>query len=154
MPVTIKIDLRDLRRRIIASQKEFARSVPKTFGKDINDEIQAGKSPVKGKARFSRYKPSYTQAIKKKRLPEKNKRIRPVNLTLSGDMLKTQRIRQTGRKVNVKYTSPIAVFHNEGTPNMDRRAILPDGREEFSRTLTNKLVRQAQKAVDKKLIRR
>lgn len=117
-----------------------------------------GLSPVKGLGRFVRYK---AQAIgkSKKNKPKKgypysvqkkypNKLVRPVNLRLSGDMLKALEWKFYSSKQVIEVgiwdakQSLKAETHNQGTqePRVPTRQFLPVGNQGLSETIKGKIV--------------
>lgn len=109
------------------------------IGNVIVDEakrlISEGQSPVRGEGRFAAYKD-------RKKYPGKLKPARPVNLYLSGDMLKGFSFRkkdensiEVGMVDGTKRDKDIAGYHNEGTENMARRAMVPQKSEEWTITI-------------------
>jgi hypothetical protein len=81
---------------------------------EIVKEISEGRSPVKrAGGRFKAYSPSYKKAIDKGRYSQFNKRKRPVNLRLSGELLKsiyTEPISKT--KFRIGFRDSLAKIHN------------------------------------------
>lgn len=123
--------------------------------------VRSGVSPVKGQGRFKKYSDSYVESIKGKVAFRKikgrvvpirsgdilegsasffsryGKAQRPVNLTLTGQMLRTVRIRRNPSLYyfEIDIDSPISEHHNNGTSKMPRRALIPKEGEEFTRVL-------------------
>lgn len=155
---------RKLRGEFELLQKKFRDTMAKTVGAKINDTIAQGRTPVKGGAsRFQEYSASYKRQIEENdgvirgtdgRL-NTGKRVRPVNLFVSGDMLKSQKVEKTPKGVAVSYSKRvdgknIAAVHNNGDPsrNLPARRILPTKRgEEFSREVKNHITGTAKKLV-------
>lgn len=150
-------------------QAKFRARVAGSIGEQITDALMDGRRVVKGAAsRLKRYSPSYTKQIKDsggrvKGTDGKNhsgKRVRPVNLNVSGKMHDGQRVSITRNGVEIKYTHKfkgvnIAAVHNEGDSgrNLPARRILPTKRGEvFSRNI-QKSIQEAAKAEVKKTIR-
>jgi hypothetical protein len=149
-------------------QKAFRGSLKSSIGKKINDTIGKGRTPVKGGSRrLAGYSDSYKETIKNSQAKgtdgrvHRNKRQRPVNLTVSGDMLKSQKVTLTPKGVNITYTQKvdgknIAAQHNDGDPGrgLPERRILPNRRgEEFSKEVQQHVERIANISV-KKAIRK
>jgi len=113
--------------------------------KEMKVFISQGISPVKSVSRFEGYaaqrlkgsKPDsqlYPRSVQKK-FP--SKAIRPVNLSLSGDFLKTLQHRVANNKLEIGHinaggkTGKLIETHNEGKhPDVPRRQYLPTGKGE------------------------
>jgi hypothetical protein len=63
----------------------------------------------------------------------------PVNLSVTGVMLGTLNATVNENHVELKFNSPIAKYHNEGTNKIPRRPLLPKDGEEFSSLIMKKL---------------
>lgn len=175
--VKVKLNLKTLKglnRKDIAS-KTFQKKLGERVLKDIADHISVGKSPVAGQGRYKGYRvdrPGVTGVggltgktkDKKKRRAANNKKDlypnsvkdkfpgkqkRPVNLELSGDMLKKMNwsgiiggvsvgLMRASKKIRDRFKS-----HNEGLNekrNVPRRAILPTGDgEKFTPFITRRI---------------
>lgn len=155
MSVKIKFKLAALQKSMPKVKEHFNKSILGDLGNEINREIKAGKSPVRGVARFQDYSNSYKAKIKEgdgvkgtDGSVSASKRLRPVNLFVSGAMQNSQRTRETNGKIRVSYLSKFAAYHNEGTNKMPRRPMLPTKEGElFSRTIFKFLFDKAKKAV-------
>lgn len=144
----VKLNIKQLEGFLKKAQPVFNDSAVGQLGEEIDASISKGLSPVKGLARYDQYKPSYQASIKAGRQGA-GKRVRPVNLTKTGDLRKSQRLKDVRGKVSVEYKDYKAPFHNEGTPKMARRPLLPTRQgEEFSRTITKFLKELAKKSID------
>lgn len=108
----------------------------KTIVEEALDNIAQGISPVRGYGRFERYKD-------RKKYPGDRKPARPVNLWLSGAMLRAYWYR-LGRQKNSIEVGIVrgslseknkASYHNEGTEHMAQRKITPGEGEEWSVTI-------------------
>ncbi len=127
-----------------------------TLAKDIGDTIvetakqmiSEGQSPVEGYGRFEKYSDAYQKAIRSKKNPGLGvgKTVRPINLYLQGDLMEAYDYRVTADKsveVGViggsKKTREIAGYHNEGTPTMPQRRIVPGDGENFAITIMRKI---------------
>lgn len=109
--------------------------------------IASGQSPVAGYGRFEQYKDRV-------KYPGDLKPARPVNLKLNGDMLDnydydvqgdgTVRVGMVGGDTKAR---EIATYHNDGTPNMAQRKIVP-GRGE---TWATSIMRAISDAYSKRL---
>jgi hypothetical protein len=144
----IRISLDKLKRTFDKMLPLFNSMAEAQLGKEIDQSIGKGISPVMGQGRLGEYKSSYQGNIKAG-YQGAAKRIRPVNLSVSGKLRASQRAAVKGGKLTVTYTDPKAKHHNEGTPIMVRRAMLPTKPgEEFSRAITKFLVGIAKKSID------
>ncbi len=150
MPVTIRNKFQ-LKKKLKKVQKEFPNAIKNKTKELIVESIQKGLSPVEkggsrpknsgGKTRYIKYSDSYTKAIKDKRHP--GKRLRPVNLTLSGDMLRTIKARRKQDGVlSVFFSSAIAKYHNKLGAGKSKtiRRLLPVTGENFSRNIQRKIL--------------
>jgi len=75
--------------------------------------IQIGNSPVQGFGRFQDYSKMYKSAILGGEYTEYNKKLRPINMTLTGQMLKSLTSRATVNGFLLQFTSRLAEKHNE-----------------------------------------
>ena len=128
----------------------FFKAAKKIFKEEIIDSIEAGKSPVEkggidpkgtsGKLRFEKYSDSYTKQIK--RGYHGSKRERPVNMKLTGKMLKSLKFRVNRESITIWFSSPIAKYHNKlgaGKKKVIRR-LLPTKNEQFNAGIRKRLV--------------
>ena len=110
---------------------------------EIKSFLEDGVSPVKGFGRFKSYSPTYTNQIMAGKYKEYGKRVRPVNLNLSGDMIDSLYTRSDKLgEIIVGFTDELADIHNRqgaGKSKVKRR-LLPHENEEFSRVITEKLL--------------
>jgi len=116
--------------------------------KEMRLSLERGISPVRGVRRFENYSKSYSEAIRKGYL-ELTKKVRPVNLYLSGRMLKALEFRANYAKLEVgiwdSEMSELAGYHQDGTDKMPARRFVPtEDSEELTvtidRALKNKLI--------------
>jgi hypothetical protein len=112
----------------------------KLMEQDIVASSERGASPVEGEKRFVEYSPSYKKAIKKGRYG--SKKIRPVNLHLSGDMLKSIKSKKTSDGFSISFTKTVkgknlAEIHSfEGAGKSKTiRKILPSENEEYKKSI-------------------
>lgn len=159
MPITVKYSgaMKFLKGVFAQMQDDFRSQAAKTIGQTINEEILSGTSPVKGQGRFQDYSDSYKAQIQGPKLASTGKRLRPVNLKVTGDMLGSQEVtisRDAG--VTVRYTDKKATYHNTlgaGKSGVLRRMLPTKKGEEFSRTIMSVLKNVAAASVAK-IIRR
>ena len=120
-----------------ANLKKWQKKVKPVIKKEIQSRIAKGQSPVAGAKAYTKYSDGYKKAITKKLGPTFGKKIRPVNLKLSGRMLKSLSVRATIKGIVVYFTSGIHKYHNgEGRV---RRATLPLEGEKFKRPIRKKM---------------
>lgn len=128
----------------------FFKAAKKIFKEEIISSIEGGRSPVEkggidpkgtsGKLRYEKYSESYTKAIKRGR--HGSKRLSPINMKLSGKMLKSLKIRINKESVTVWFSSPIAKYHDKlgaGKKKVIRR-LLPTTGENFNAGIRKRLV--------------
>lgn len=130
--------------------------------KEMKKLISKGISPIAGKGRFPRYKGGYAEQIRRKgRVAGKPKKLRPVNLKLSGDFLKDL-TSKTKRKrnqfvANVGYRTPSEQLKEEGHRkahnNQAKRPTIPEKNEQLAASIVVKLIKIIDKAIGK-IIRR
>lgn len=114
------------------SDKNFSHDLGTELVTAIKAQIADGISPVRGHSRFARYKD-------RTKYPADQKPARPVNLNLSGEMLKnlTFKIKENN-KIDVGILTGSAEVkaraqaHNTGTEHMAMRRFIPQTGEEFS----------------------
>lgn len=147
-----------------AIKKTHVNQIGKEVVKEMKDLISKGISPIRGKERF----PAYKRAEDKsgypnnvgKRFPGKKKR--PVNLTLSGDMLNALIFRAIGSGENISievgYFDEAEALkekgHREGTNGQPKRPTIPQGNEQFTvgiQTIAEDILVQAMSDYIKKL---
>jgi len=178
MPVKVTVDLRNLKTLIPKIQQEAKKLAKNPIKKAIIKDIQSGVSPVKGK-RFPKYSDSYKSTIRGEvtfrksksgktfAIPEPDKEflthgkgISPVNLTLSGGMIKSffihVGVRNTLFKIGFK--SFLAHIHDKKGASKKKviRRLLPDAGESFNAEISSIIKETLQKAiktVTKKLTR-
>jgi hypothetical protein len=122
-----------------------ANDLGKTIVTEAKQNISEGLSPVRGYGRFERYKnpEKYPLGLP----PGLKKNQRPVNLDLTGEMLAGYDYRLSHKKDTIEvgmvsgsaFAKEKAQYHNEGTPNMAQRKIVPDEGEEWSVSIMRKI---------------
>jgi len=87
---------------------------------EITGEILSGRSPVAGK-RWKQYSKDYANRYK-------DGSRKPVNMHLTGDMLKSLKIEKTRKAINIIFDSKIAVYHDQLGAGLSKviRRLLPD----------------------------
>lgn len=161
MPAKIKFS-RPQKRFIALSLSErakpiFHRLVKKFIKEVIRDSIESGRSPVNkggvkpkgssGKLRYKEYSTSYKDAMGTGKL--KNKKKRPVNLTVTGKMLNSLKAKVGKDAVTVWFSSPIAKYHNDLGASKKKviRRMLPMGDEEFNAGIRKRLLKALENAI-------
>lgn len=153
MPLKIKADLKKL--------KNYTTEVKENYQKELEsgeagyelirllqDIIRKGVSPVDGEGRFQKYSDSYRKAIKDKRYPDK--RVSPVSMYLTGEMLGSLRFVKSGEKLFVQFDDKKAAYHQKGAGNLPVRKLLPTGMfDRFNKRITDLLVKALKKALKK-----
>lgn len=128
-------------------RKEFVRDAPALLESEILNAIMRGNNPTnKGDRRYPKYSDSYSEAITKGRIDGKFS-VRPVNLKVSGDLLRSIRVRPVsgGNGIRVEFKHFLADIHNRLGPAGKKSAIrrmLPRHDvpgEEFSNNIMRKL---------------
>ena len=129
--------------------QNFNREMNKGSLNELTDEVKAqirkGISPVDQVGRFVRYSETYIDAIKKGtgEAEKKGGQRSPVNMTLTGEMLKSLEIVRRGDAILMQFDDPKAYFHNNSGAGKSRviRRLLPDNNgERFNAVLQRKFV--------------
>lgn len=110
--------------------------------KEITESIERGVSPVKGFGRFVKYSQAYLKQIKNGRFSGLNKKRRPVNLKLTGQLLRSLKITATKLGLKISFDNKLADIHNRKGAGKSKtvRRILPTKKgEQFSRSITMRL---------------
>lgn len=119
---------REIKKSIDKNNKKvidyFKQDISKHLKKRVVEFIENGISPVKGKGRFLDYADSYKDKIRKRKLKE-NKKLRPVNLKLSGKMLRSLKIRGTKEGFTLFFADIKAKYHDT---NGIKRNDIPTGK--------------------------
>lgn len=120
--------------------RELKKEVPKAVKESILRDIKGGRSPVKGEGRFKKYSSLYIKAIKSGKYSEK--RIRPVNMKLTGKMLKSFYSKAKKKSLLIGFDDIKADYHNRlgaGKSKVIRRLLPTELDEEFNRSIQNDL---------------
>jgi hypothetical protein len=153
MPIKIKADLKKM--------KNYTKDVKEKYKKElqsgaagyeliriIQDIIGKGISPVDGEGRFEKYSESYRKDIKSGYYP--SKKVSPVNMYLSGDMMGSLRFIEIDEKLYLQFEDKKARWHDKGLGNLPVRKLLPTGRmERFNKRITDLLVKALKKVLKK-----
>lgn len=139
-------------------KNDFARRVKLFIKTAVIDSIEKGVSPVNmkdaypkntgGKSRYGGYSSGYINRMKNAD-DMYGKKQRPVNLTLSGKMLRSLKSKIIKGKVKLWFTDEKAKYHDKlgaGKSKVFRR-LLPRGIEEFNRAIQLKINEAASESV-------
>ena len=116
--------------------------------------IQSGMSPVEGFGRYQGYSKSYSEAIREGRYRQYGKKLRPINLTLSGTMLRSIKSRQGKDNLTIYFSSPIAKYHDEmgaGKSKIIRRMLPSQPNEKFSKTIWTNIIERYNRILKQQL---
>ena len=145
----VKAKFEKIRRQI---KKKFMASAPKKLAEVmrkeiIDNHILKGKSPVKGEGRFDRYSESYKKQIRSKTgiLKAIGKKVTPVNLKVSGQLISSFNIKKTEKGLKIGFKDKVSAYHQKGTDKMPRRQMLPGGGglEKFKPAITRAYAKEA-----------
>lgn len=165
MGVKVTISLKTLNGLLKETKKQFKKAAPKKIKEAIIGDIEKGVSPVR-KQRFSKYSQSYKDTIRGKVTFRKNKQgntyankkpdkeflkhgkgISPVNLKLSGAMLRSFFIKAPfigigAKLLQIGFKHFLADIHNRQGASVKKviRRLLPRTNEKFN-TKIAKLIR-------------
>ncbi len=160
MPVKISINTVAMLKDLPAIQDQFNADLEETLAPELIRTIKGGTSPVRGEGRFDDYSDSYKDTITRDEGVIKGtdggywtgKKLRPVNLFVSGAALGTLLVKTAGKVLKVSFSSKILKYHNDGAGHNPRRAVLPDWPgAKFSTTVTRFIVGRAKVYVDRVL---
>ena len=123
---------------------------------ELNDHMDRGVSPVEGggggtsgSPRYEKYSPSYQKQIKDG--VHGSKKVRPVNLKLTGKMRNSLRFDKLQYGIRIKYTDEKFEIHNflgAGKSHVIR-PILPLGNQRFTRKIEQRLFKAFKNAFKK-----
>ncbi len=119
-----------------AKIKKWQKEAPKTVISAMKEQISKGVSPVLGGGKFAKYSVSYKKAIKKGYYSKYGKSITPVNMKLSGKMLKSLTSRKTKQGFTVYFTSKLAKIHSKDAKTI--RKVIPLKGEKLKGSVTKK----------------
>jgi hypothetical protein len=100
--------------------------------------IAAGISPVRWEGRFEGYSESYKAAIRRGKKDLKGKTVRPVNLSVTGDLMREYTHEGDENTVRVGFVDAstqnkkLAGYHIGGTENMPSREVVPQPGQEWT----------------------
>ena len=147
---TAKVDqaaLKNVQEKFEDLSKPIAKTTANKLGKAIVDEmknmIAKGSSPIRGHGKFSAYRGQYRKQIQKKGYvsvggKKVSKKLRPVNLKLTGDFLKSLKskaiIAKTGYMASIGFRGKKSQNkergHREMANNQGFRPIIPQAPKE------------------------
>jgi hypothetical protein len=154
MPIKVKYDLKKLQEVPKIIKENYVQEITSGSSSDeliriIRETIKKGLSPVNGWGRFEKYSQSYREKIKEGYLGDK--KVSPVNMTLTGKMLDSLRLFVRNGKALLQFDDKKALWHNDGTNKLPERKLLPTGSsDKFNKRITDLLVSALKKAAAKK----
>lgn len=139
----------EIKKRESATISSWQAGATDILRQEINAAFDRGQSPVEkggtkqtgGRPRYQGYSKLYSLHIKKGYYDQFGKKLRPVNLLLSGKMRNSLIISNIKNGLKLRYTDEKAEYHDRlgaGKSKVIRR-MLPDTGESFSRVITQKL---------------
>jgi len=142
-----------LQRQLKDVKKQFAGAAKRAVVNEIRKSILRGVTPVKGVTprRFEKYSDSYKDAIESGQVVGKS-RVRPVNLKVTGKLLRDLKSKRKGTKIIVFFDNVLADIHNRlgaGKAKTIRRILPTKEGEELSTNIMKNLRRILVKTVRK-----
>lgn len=141
----LEINAKKLKKQFI---NDYEQEIKKLI---VDDSIKKGFSPVRGgKSQYQKYSKSYADAIKAGRVFPKTS-IRPVDLTVSGEMLDSFELDRNSKNILFRFTDRLAKYHNDlgaGKSKVIRR-MLPKSGERFKTNIEKQILEWLQEALDK-----
>lgn len=139
----------DIDEKFIRAKRSWENKAINVGKKLIDETIGKGISPVKGGGnqtgkgqRFTDYSESYKKRIRRKVFP--GKKLRPINLKLTGKMRRSIKGRPTKEGILIFYSDKKASYHTDlgaGKGKVIRRMLPGKGTKEvLSRTITQPLL--------------
>jgi hypothetical protein len=131
-----KVDSKEMKKSLNKYRDEFIKQTSNELQGLILNEIENGRSPVQGFGRFAKYSDSYLKQINRGLF---DKKPRPVNLTLSGQLLNTLKITPKESDIEITFTDELFDVHNKqgaGKSKTVRRMLPTNKGEKFSRSIT------------------
>jgi hypothetical protein len=133
---------------------EFHKTMLGSRGDLVRDAIlgmiKKGLSPVKGYGRFVGYSDSYLKSIKSGYI--ENKQKRPVNLTVTGNMLRSFFIRKSSLGLFIGFKSELAAYHNDlgaSTSHVIRKMLPTFHDEKFSKVVDDRIKDALKLSIDR-----
>jgi len=149
--VRVRTDFSKAFAKLDLAPKVIAEQTAPVYKSAILKEIQRGVSPVRGEGAFKVYSPSYKKAIRAGRAYPKTS-IRPVNLTVSGQLLNSYYDRVTNGKLLIGFDDDLFDIHNRrgaGKSKVKRRMLPTESGERFNRAITQKVQRKLTSIISK-----
>ena len=119
--------------------KVYQRKVIPLLKQEIIESIFIrGVSPVSGFGKYKAYSKSYKEQIRRGKGKFANKDIRPINLTLSGDLLKSIKGRPIANGFTIWFSDKKAKWHDKEGAGRSKviRRMLPNDNEKFNQVIT------------------
>jgi hypothetical protein len=137
---SVKVDFREGFKAISKFGEQGTKAAALELKNQVVKEISEGRSPVaRAGGRFQKYSDSYQNAIDKGYYSKFNKRKRPVNLRLSGRLLKSIYTRTLDKnRVRIGFADQLADIHNRqgaGKSKVVRRMLPTNEGEKFTNTI-------------------
>lgn len=134
--------------KVLLARNQWQQEAPQKIIRNIKDTIQRGNSPVTGFGRYVAYSPTYKSAILAGRYSQYSKKLRPVNLTLTGKMMRSLIHRRTQKGFTIYFTSKLARIHSQLGAGKSKtiRKVMPSGSERFKESVifeSNETIRKA-----------
>jgi phage gpG-like protein len=146
----VKINLSNVRKKLGKLKEAALPTIERTLEIEILKNIKSGVSPVKGQGFFVPYSKSYTDAIIAGRYRKFGKRRRPINLTLSGDLLDSFFIKAGEKKITLGFTNELAEIHNTlgaSKKKVIRRLLPTESGEKFNDSIEFRVREAVRKAL-------
>lgn len=155
-----------LAKELARTQKSIQNSIASTDQQEVGNAtvlsmkalIAAGISPIEGKGRFPAYKAA-TGRNRGKGYPFNvdpflNKKLRPVNLFLTGEFLDDLRCKVVGKQMQIgffkKKSELKELGHREGANGQPKRPVIPVGKEKLNASVLRKLLESLDKVLKRK----
>lgn len=151
----IEKKIKDLKTNAQKEVKKSLKAAAALMKEDIVETIESGNSPVKGNRRFKGYSENYKDDINDGRYSRYGKKIRPVNLKLSGRMLKSIAARLTNNGFVIYFTSKLAKIHSTEGPGGHAeyiRKVTPTGSEQWKASVMLRAEKYIAKTITTKIL--
>lgn len=155
----VKVDLKDAKIKIDIFTQQGARVAGEILKKEVITEISQGRSPVARQGRYVKYSQSYQQAIDNGQYSSFNKRKRPVNLKLSGNvkssgsLLSSIFTRDVSKgRILIGFDNFLADIHNRqgaGKSKTVRRMLPTNQGERFAPIIIQRVAKELSKVANR-----
>jgi len=148
----IKIDTSKLKINYDKFKQEAIKDIHKNIGDYILGSIAAGLSPVEGFKSFQKYSQSYLKAIKRTKGFGFGKSRSPVNLNLSGQLIKSFKAILKSDRINIRFDNEKFVYHNNegaGKSKVKRRMLPTEQGEKFNKQITTSIRESLERLIQK-----